>query len=306
MGVQRALKKLVGGAVRRSTGVGGSWSMIDDAGHKPIGVASVTQPDAFSYKINYPANHATVGTILSVVDMELSPYGIHTGASAAVDGATFNQYAPCVLYVNGRGSVTASPLWTSQTGSITTPDAATVTITHANRALAVDPPGVTPVVPAAGSFHRPFYVSWTATTTTITSLDEIQGLCVSNGTTFTLSDCPNLNVSIAWGSGALTITHPDVTGHNNVSVTPLNSTLKPEIASISGTTMVVQFRDTTGALVGPAQTNQMKFYFRRAAWVPSTMDTGVRYAVDLGLCKVANDDVGNISLNNFWVIGLGN
>ena len=291
------------GAVRNTAG---AWSFINDSGHNPIGLASVSAPDAYTYKITYNQVGSKVGTVISVVDAELSPYGVHTGASGATDSATFNMWAPCRMFVNGRGTVSASPLWTTQTGPITIPDATSVQIIHANRALAVDPPVVTPIVPAAGSLTRQYDVAWSATSTTITSLDDIQGYAYYDGAAWQLTNCPNLGVSIAYASGALTITHPNVIGHYNVQLTSLNSNLRPDISSITDTTIVVQFRDTAGAVVGPAATTSMKVVFRRSALVPSTMDTGVRFAVDLGLCKVANADVSNVSLNNFWIVGLNN
>jgi hypothetical protein len=293
---------MLGGAVRYD---GGAWAFINDSAHSPIGMSSVSAPDAYSYKVHYSQTASKVGTILSVIDAELSPYGIHTGASGATDSATFNMYAPCVLYVNGTSSVSASPLWTSQTGPISA-YTTSVVITHAYRSLAVDPPRVTPIVPNTGSLTRQYEVAWTSTTTTITSLDDIQGYAYYDGTNWQLSLCPNLGVSISYSAGGLTVTHPDATGHFNVQLTGLNTNLRPEIASIGNSNFVIQFRDTAGAVVGPAATTDMKVLFRRCALVPSTMDAGVRFAVDLGLCKVANADVGNISLNNFWLIGMNN
>jgi len=289
-------------AVRRSPGLGGSWSFIDDVSHTPINGATVSSPTPYTYKVDYTQAGSTVGTIISVVDSELSPYGIHTGASGATGSATFNMYAPCILYVDGIASVSASPLWTTQTGPIVSPDTASVTITHAQRALNVDPPRVTPIVPASGSLTRNYQVSWGPTSTTITSLDDIQGYAYYNGSAWQLSNCPNLGTSISGSGGSLTVTHPDATGHFNVQLTGLDSNLRPEIQTIGNSSFVIQWRDTAGSVVGSASTS-MKVTFRRSALVPSTMDAGVRFAVDLGLCQVANDDVGNISLNNFWLIG---
>lgn len=291
-------------AVRRSAGVGGSWSFIDDADHKPVGFTTVTEPDDFSYQVNYENEADKIGTIISVIDKELAPYGIHTGAQGGVGNGIFSSYAPCVLYIEGLASLSASPLWTSQTGPISVPNIATITMTHANRALAVDPPVLSLITPVAGSHHcNQYQLSWTATTTTITGLDDVQGLCQYNGANPVISSSPNLNISASINAGSITITHDDAIGNFIPQLTAFNSPLRPEIQSMTATTIVVQFRDATGAVVN-APTTDMKFYFRRASLVASAIDAGCRFGIDLGLCRVKNDDVGNVSLNNYWLVGL--
>lgn len=294
-------KEFLAGAVRRD---GGSWSFIDDAGHTPIGFTDVTEPDDFSYQVNYEKTADKIGTIISVIDKELAPYGIHTGAQGGLDNGIFNSYAPCVLYLDGTNSLSASPLWTTQTGPVSMPNAATISITHASRALAVDPPSLSLIDPVAGSHHCSQYqMSWGATVTTITGLDDIQGLCRYDGSNPVISGSPNLNLSASINGGAITITHDDAAGNFIPQLTAFNSPLRPEVQSVTSTTIVIQFRDAAGVVVG-APTTDMQFYFTRSSPVPSAIDSGCRFGVDLGLCKVRNDDVGNVSLNNFWLIGV--
>lgn len=294
---------MFGGAVRND---GVNWSMIVDSAHEPINISSVTEPDAFTYKITYESPAGKVGTVLSVIDAELAFYGIHTGASGGLSDATFNMVAPCVLYVDGIASVSASPLWTSQTGPITQPNAASLSITHAPRSLEVDPPSLSLIAPATGSSHNlQYHLSWGATTTTITALDHIQGRVSSNGSSVTLNDCPNINTSVSSVGGVVTITHDDASGNYIPMVTSFNSQLRPEILDIGNTSFSVQFRDPAGAVVG-ALTSDMNFYFHRMSPVPSDMDAGVRFGIDLGLCRAKGVDVGNVSLNNFWIVGINN
>lgn len=294
---------MFGGAVRND---GVNWSMIKDSGHEPINISSVTEPDAFTYKITYESPGSKVGTVLSVVDAELSFYGIHTGASGGSSEATFNMVAPCVLYVDGIASVSASPLWTSQTGPIVHPSDATLTITHAPRSVAIEPPSLSLIQPQAGSLHNlQYHLSWTTTTTTITALDHIQGQVSSNGSSVTLNACPNINTSVSSAGGVVTITHDDASGNYVPMVTSFNSQLRPEILSVGNTSFSVQFRDPSGSVVG-ALTSDMNFYFQRLSPVVSAMDAGVRFGIDLGLCRAKGVDVGNISLNNFWIVGINN
>lgn len=293
---------LLGGAIRHN---GTSFEVLDDSDHKAFNLTSVTEPDDASFQVNYSTDGDTVGTMLAVVDQELAPYGIHLGASAQKGNSIFRSYAPCTLYVNNINSVTASPLWTGNIGiSQPTPDS--VVLTHTPRALAVDPPVISNVIPGAGSYHREkYHVAWGSNTTTIYATGSASGRVSVSGSTASVNDSKNLAITATVSNGSVTVNHPAGVGGSVVNLTAFNSDLRPEISSVTSSSFIVNFRDSNGNLI-TIPDDRMQFYFTREGSYPVNMDANTRFAVDLGLCQVKNANVGNVALNNYWLIGANN
>lgn len=302
---------LFGGALRRTPFSGSNkWEWVTDAAHEPNGVSvTVDDLDAYQFRINYETKAGTrekVGTTLFALDYELAPYGVVTGANGGINSSIYQMYAPCRLFINGLASVTASPLWSSSGLSISA-GAGVIVVNHAPRALNVDPPVLSRVVPSAGSSHNAAYdVAWSATSTTITAYDYIGGLFQYNGTSVDVSGSKNINLTASVSGGVVTITHDAAAGDFVPQLTMFGSTSYiPHIVSVSDTTVQVGFRTTAGVLVTSPNV-AMSFYMSRNSLVKSAIDIGVNLCIDLGLCRVKNADVGNISLNNWWVFGFNN
>ena len=300
-----------GGALRRTPFSGSNkWEWVQDSAHEPQGVsATITDLDAYQFQINYSnaaGNRVKVGTTLLALDYELAPYGVMTGANGGINSSIYQMYAPCRLFIESLSLVTASPLWISSGLSISYA-AGVITVGHAPRALNVDPPVISRVAPAAGSQHNAVYdVQWGATSTTITAYDYIGGLVQYNGSIMTVSGSKNINLSASVSGGVVTVTHDSVDGDFIPQLTMFGSSAYiPHVLSVNATTVQIGFKDTSGTLI-TAPNASMSFYISRNGLVKSAIDSGVRMCVDLGLCRVKSADVGNISLNNWWVIGFNN
>ncbi len=302
---------LFGGALRRTSPAGSDqWEWVVDSEHETQGLsATVDDIDDYQFQVNYENSAGTrvkVGTTLFAPDRELAPYGIMTGASAATDFASYKMYAPCRLFVESTSSVTASPLW--PTGDLSAVyGSGVLTITHPVRALNVDPPVLTCVTPSSGSQKNAAYdVTWGSTTTIITGYDYVHGLFRYTGSAMSVSDSKNFIISATVSGGLVTITHANGDGEFVPQLTAFGSSaLIPFVETISATTVVVGFRDYAGTVVSAPSTG-MSFYMTRNVLVPSVIDSGCRFAIDLGMCAVKNSGVGNISLNNWWVMGFNN
>lgn len=78
--------KAVAGVLRNT---GGVWACIDDAGHRPLNIASVSQ-DATTITIVYTFNGSTVGALLCVPDEAYAKEGISFGASVGTGASVIS------------------------------------------------------------------------------------------------------------------------------------------------------------------------------------------------------------------------
>ena len=76
--------RLVAGAIRKK---GGEWALIDDEGHTPSGIVSVTDRGA-DLRISYGFTAKKVVSLVAVPDETYAVLGYSFGASVGLDGAT--------------------------------------------------------------------------------------------------------------------------------------------------------------------------------------------------------------------------
>lgn len=122
--------------VIRNTGTG--FEILDDAGHTPIGVASVTTAaDGLSVDVNYNFTGTEVASLVATVDETLAVHGYQVGASVAVDHATLFVGQPAGFgdYIYWDGAA-----WVSLNGYITSVSMnATTGLVTANHAALTGP-----------------------------------------------------------------------------------------------------------------------------------------------------------------------
>lgn len=294
--------RIVGGAVRRDAG---SWAPINDSGHDPFGITTITEQDAYTLRVNFNGDNTKVGTLLAAVDAELAPYGIIGGSSCNANYADFKFYAPVVVDLQNNTTPSVAP-WLASYVTLNTSGTYSTTINHPPRALNVDPPGVTLINRVVGAGRIPA-ITWSSTTTTISAKGHLAALVQRTGAgTFTVSQQTTAgSVTASWSTGALTITHPDcgATGSTPM-VCSHNSAYRAEVVSFTSTTVVVQFRNAAGSVVGPSDDAEMKLWFERSnALFDTPMPSGFSARVDLGYLAVPLAAIQNISLNNFWLFG---
>lgn len=105
--------RFIAGAIRKS---GGTWSLINDSGHVPSNIVSVTDRGT-DLRIQYGFTASKVGSIVCAADETYTVQGYSFGASVGLDGATIKIMNTKQTPVGGYCAYTSSG-WTSATGNI--------------------------------------------------------------------------------------------------------------------------------------------------------------------------------------------
>ena len=105
--------RLVAGAIRKS---GGEWSLIDDEGHTPSGIVSVTDRGA-DLRIHYGFTAKKVVSLVAVPDESYAVLGYSFGASVGLDGATIKIMNHRQVNAGGYLYYTADG-WMTATGNL--------------------------------------------------------------------------------------------------------------------------------------------------------------------------------------------
>ena len=287
------------GCIPRSAG--GTFSLLDDAGHTPMNAVNVTQPDAYTFRINYGKTASKINSFIVAPDDALAPYGVTCGGDVGTAFANIKAAAPLSFFVSGSGTVSTTPLWT---GSITASVASNViTITHPPVANGNEAVVATPI---NGSILRNVYVSWSETTVELKVMDEMNGYISYNGSSWAWASTLSNNVSgpttLTWtASNTLRVTHANADDSFGIVVTPhQNGAINPVVHDVDSTYFEVAFYDAAGAQI-TTQSTGMKFWYRRNVQVQSKIPAGLQVSVRRGSAVVPVANWSNVAGNNFWV-----
>ena len=105
--------RLVAGAIRKK---GGEWALIDDEGHTPSGIVSVTDRGA-DLRIHYGFTAKKVVSLVAVPDESYAVLGYSFGASVGLDGATIKIMNHRQVNAGGYLYYTADG-WMTATGNL--------------------------------------------------------------------------------------------------------------------------------------------------------------------------------------------
>lgn len=105
--------RLVAGAIRKK---GGEWALIDDEGHTPSGIVSVTDRGA-DLRIHYGFTAKKVVSLVAVPDETYAVLGYSFGASVGLDGATIKIMNHRQVNAGGYLYYTADG-WMTATGNL--------------------------------------------------------------------------------------------------------------------------------------------------------------------------------------------
>lgn len=296
------------GAIPRCTA--GVFSLLDDANHTPLNMASVTQPNAFDIRVNYAKTATKINTFVAGPDDALAPYGVVCGGDVGTAYANIVTAAPFsakIVLTGGTPSLTLNDLWAGGIAggniAVTKPDASIVRIAH-TPAVTNDPPvcsynsasvpGLYPVI----SFFSDSVVD-------VMMTGDAAGFIEYDGAAWVQSASQNLTAPVmTWTVGnRLRIDHgfanttnrvPIVTGHKGVYL--------PQVYDIGTTWFEVEFFDYAGVKV-TTQNTDMKIWYRRQMPVPCVWNDTMDVVVRRGLLKVPSALYSGVAGNNFWVTG---
>ena len=295
------------GCIPRCTA--GVFSLLDDAFHTPMNVSSVSQPDAYSIRINYLRTASKINTFIVTPDDALAPYGVVCGGDVGTSYANIITAAPFsgeISKSGGTPSLALNDLWAGGISggniSITASDASICRITH-TPSVSNDPPIVSLKEPSFGL--SPEISFYDASTIDVIMLGDAAGYISYNGSSWGQLLSDNLTApTLTWtASNTLKVDHnisnstnrvPILTGHNGVYL--------PQVVNIGTDFFEVAFYDYSGTKV-TTQSTDMKFWYRRDLKVPCTWVDGVDVVVRRGLVKVPSALYSGVAGNNFWVYG---
>jgi len=289
------------GCIPRSSG--GTFSLLDDAGHTPMNTASVTQPDSLTFRINYGRTASKINSFIVGPDDALAPYGVTCGGDVGTAYANIKAAAPLNFYVDSAGTVTTTPIWT---GSIVTTTATSnaIIITHPEVPSVNDAVVATPI---NGSVLRNVHVAWSTSTVELRVMDEINGYISYNGSSWAWLSSLSNNVSgptaLSWNAidNVLKVEHADAGDSYGIVLTPhQNGAINPVVYNVNSNYFEVAFYDAAGAQITTPSTG-MKFWYRRNVQVHSKIPAGLNIAVRRGHAVVPVANWSNVAGNNFWV-----
>lgn len=285
--------------------VAGVFDYLNDAGHEPLGVSTMEQPDDYRIRMNYSKVYEQVNSMVIAIDNELAPYGVFCGGNVGTAWAEFTGYAQLT------GLLKASDLSFTSTALIAPADTTVdltdnvLTLTHAT-AVNGDVPVVS-VVNKENNMPR-ISVSYNATKLQIRAITDLAGLVRWSGTQFefwpgipTYIAPDQAGISFSEANGTLTVNHPSTFGYD-IQVSAFGSSShNVKIDNVSGSSFDVTFHDIdTGAKIAVADTG-MKVFIKRKMDLKAILPTNMEFLVRGPIVPVKSANFSNIAGNNFWV-----
>lgn len=305
-----------GGVIRQTSG-GAGWAFIDDSGHTPIGLTSLTENVNGTLTVTTSFTALDVGTVAITPDEDYAAAGLTVGASVTDHSQILSFFAPFEARLSGTAVAWGN--YISTTGALFGVD---VTNAGVDGTVVFTHPSITHVDSAGPAIlvenYRPSGVG-------NGNADVVVSNHVKTG--FTLQAMERLSAKVATnGSGVVTVTHELVTAptatwnatSNQLEIAHMaaasphaytlqecTSNYRCIVASSSTSTLNVEFYSiVAGALTkytgatAPASTT---FVFTRDGNVPGLWSSSNRLVVRRGLVPVRCQDVGGSG--NIWIAG---
>jgi len=295
------------GCIPRCTA--GVFSLLDDANHTPMNVASISQPDAFSIRITYSHTASKINSFVVGPDDALTPYGVVCGGDVGTAYANIITAAPFSAQITktaGTPALLLNDLWAGGIAggniAITASDASVCRIAH-TPSVTNDPPVVS--LHGSGFGFHPIISFYSDSIIDVMMTGDASGYISYGGATWAQAISDNLAApTLTWtGSDTLKVDHgvtsttnrtPLVVDHGGVYI--------PQIVNIGDTFFEVAFYNYAGTKV-TVQDTSMTFWYRRDIRVPCTWADTVSVVVRRGLVKVPSALYSGVAGNNFWVTG---
>ena len=287
----------------------GVFSLLDDATHTPMNVSSVTQPDAFTIRVNYIRTASKINSFVVGPDDALTPYGVVCGGDVGTAYANIITAAPFTAQISKSGgtpSLSLNALWTGGVAggsiSVSATDASICRISHTS-SVVNDPPVVSLLEATLGLF--PIISFYSESVIDVQMLGDAAGYVSYDGSSWAQALSDNLTApTLTWtASNTLKVDHGVSGSTNRVPLlTGHGGTYIPHVVNIGSTFFEVAFYDYAGTKI-TTQNTSMTFWYRRFLHVPCTWPNGMDVVVQRGLIKVPSALYSGVAGNNFWVMG---
>lgn len=302
--------------VIRQDSIGSGWYLINDTGHKPVGVSSVAADAGGTLTISFNFTASRIGALNITPDEGFAAAGLDVGASVGLSNATLTFYAPFEARLSnlavawGNFITTTGGFFSCDTSTAMTDGKVVFThppIVHADSGG----PAVTvnKYMQAVLNGNSEIVVTAISKTGfTLQAMEPIAAKVVTNGSgavtvTSELVTPPTTSWNVA--NNRMVITHATSTAANGFSVTPMTSNYKLIVEAYSATTLEVAFYDSSNTkYTGAAPPASVSFVFTRPGNAEGVWYAGNRVIVRRGgKCKVRAQDVFGTN-DNWWVLGV--
>jgi hypothetical protein len=295
------------GAIPRCTA--GVFSLLDDANHTPMNVASISQPDAYSIRLTYSSPASKINSFVVGPDDALTLFGVVCGGDVGATYANIITAAPFSYEIQKSGgtpSLLLNDLWAGGISggniSVTASDASIVRVTH-TPAVSNDPPLVSLNVSNLALY--PVVSFYDQSTIDIMMTGDASGYLSYSGSAWSQTLSDNLtDPTLTWtASNTLKVDH-GISGSTNRTalLTGHGGTYIPFIVNKGATFFEIAFYDYSGTKITTQDTN-MTVWYKLDVRVPCTWADGVDVVVRRGHIKVPSALYSGVSGNNFWVSG---
>lgn len=286
----------------------GVFELVDDSVHSVMNVASVTQPDQYTIRINYAESATEINWFIAAPDAELSPYGVVCGGDVGTSYANIKAFAPFNFIADNNSpnpSMVLNDLWAPSIGvgsvTATRQSSSTLRVTHPPT-VNNEPPAVT-VINANNLFD--FVANYGPTQIDVICVGPAQGYLSYNGSSWVQANSPNASApTLTWtANNTLKVDHGQT--YNGASVpklTPQGGSYNPTIENYGSTFFEVAFYDYAGVKATTQNTN-MKFWYELTMKVPCIWPTGNTVSVQRGMLPVPSYNFKGVVGNNLWVAG---
>lgn len=299
---------MIGGAIRRDTAVSPDWQFISDSAHKLSNLLTITN----GVEVGITYNGSKIVTLCVCPDERWASAGVQIGASVGAGAATLRMGAPCTFTVDLDTMAIGTDLRFFRVGRFGVSIAASglITLTHPQRQVALMPVVLHYTDSSSAEIAVPFDLRATsAGVSTLYLKRRMSGRINYTGSAWAASNTPFPNsdylFSYDTGTGILTVTHPEVAGNVQPTVTPYGNAAVdyiPLVLASTGTSFQVKFRKLSDGSVPVGTPTDMGFYFDRGMNAIDKTPNG-KLHIDLGTVQVDMNDV-DFPLGNAWIIGM--
>lgn len=294
-------------AILRNTGSG--WFVLDDGGHNPIGVNSVTVNEDGSLHVDYDnlGQANIVNTLLAVPDETFASMGIVMGSSVSNEFCNIYLYAPLDFRIDlDTGTVSAPDFFYPEISMGVATDAFTINHPHIvyadNTTLSASPVGG---AASLGAQAKTSPISNTSTTLEINT--TLSTYIAYDGSAFTCSfGNSGTQITAAWNGALLNVTRPDV-GVNNIG--SINITTRYPYQAffdgMSGANADIRFCTKAGVDVVTPDTNMRITYsetFPNVQAGEKKLTSGV-YQFSANLARINANNLASAG-GNIWLFGV--
>lgn len=284
----------------------GVFELISDAAHNPMNVASVTQPDQYTIRINYAKTATKINSFIVAPDAELAPYGVVCGGDVGTAFANIKCFAPFNFIADNNSptpSIVLNDLWSPSlgVGSITATklNDSTLRVTHPPT-VSNEPPAVT-IVSANNIFD--FIASYGLNQIDITCIGNAQGY-ISYSTSWSQAFSRNVaSPTLSWTENStLKVDLNQTFSGLAPKLTPQGSTYIPVVVNYGSTFFEVAFMGYDG-IKATTQNANMTFWYELGLKLPCIWPAGNIVSVQRGMLPVPSYNFKGVVGNNLWVKG---